>query len=382
MKLYLDYNASTPLDEHVLAAMADCMAGMPGNPSSTHQFGRALRARLDVAREQVAALAGVQPAQVIFTGGGSEANNLALHAVTAGQAVGRLAISSIEHPSVLEPAQALTGQGWQRDLIEVDEQCRVTTQELAEKLHRDTRLVSVMMANNETGVIQDIAGLAAQARSAGAIFHTDAIQAAGKIALDFESSGVQLLSLSAHKIYGPKGVGALIVDKSLELAPLIYGGGQERGLRAGTENVAGIAGFGVAAELAKTQLERCAAHMRSLRDRLERGLARYTEITLFAREAERLPNTVQLAVAGIDGETLLMQLDRTGIAVSSGSACASGSNEVSHVLTAMGVDADIARGAIRISLGKDTTESEIDTLLAALGQQIKWVQKAGQAAGW
>ncbi len=382
MKLYLDYNASTPLDERVLAAMTECMAGMPGNPSSTHQFGRASRARLDSAREQVAALAGVQPAQVIFTAGGSEANNLALHAVTAGQPAGRLAVSGIEHPSVLEPARALTGRGWQLDLIEVDAQCRVTAPALAEKLHRDIRLVSVMMANNETGVIQDIAGLAAQARSAGAIFHTDAIQAAGKIALDFESSGVQLLSLSAHKIYGPKGVGALIVDKSLQLTPLIYGGGQEKGLRAGTENVAGIVGFGVAAELAKTQLQQRAVHARGLRDRLEQGLVRYQEITLFAREVERLPNTVQLAVAGIDGETLLMQLDRAGIAVSSGSACASGKNEASHVLMAMGVDADIARGAIRISLGKDTTATEIDTLLAALDKQIKWVQKAGQAVGW
>ncbi|NHZ69731.1 MAG: aminotransferase class V-fold PLP-dependent enzyme [Thermotogales bacterium] len=382
MKLYLDYNASTPLDESVLAAMTDCMGGMPGNPSSTHQFGRALRARLDIAREQVAALAGVQPAQVIFTGGGSEANNLALHAVTAGQAAGRLAVSSIEHPSVLEPALALTSRGWQRDLIEVDEQCRVTTRALAGKLRRDTRLVSVMMANNETGVIQDIAGLAAQARSAGAIFHTDAIQAAGKIALDFESSGAQLLTLSAHKIYGPKGVGALIVDKSLELVPLVYGGGQEKGLRAGTENVAGIVGFGVAAELAKTQLEQRATRMRDLRARLEQGLAGYQEITVFAREVERLPNTVQLAVAGIDGEALLMQLDRAGIAVSSGSACGSGKNEASHVLLAMGVDTEIARGAIRISLGKDTTESEIDSLLTALDQQIKWVQKAGQAAGW
>jgi cysteine desulfurase len=382
MKLYVDYNASTPLNVRVLAAMTECMEGVPGNPSSTHQFGRALRARLDSAREQVAALVGVQSSQVIFTGGGSEANNLALHAVTAGQPAGRLAVSSIEHPSVLEPARALTAQGWQVDLIEVDAQCRVTTQALAAKLHRDTRLVSVMTANNETGVIQDIAGLAAQACSAGAIFHTDAIQAAGKMILDFESSGVQLLTLSAHKIYGPKGVGALIVDKSLELAPLIYGGGQEKGLRAGTENVAGIVGFGVAAELAKAQLEQRAAHTRGLRDRLEQGLARYAEVTVFARKADRLCNTVQLAVAGIDGETLLMQLDRIGIAVSSGSACASGKNEASHVLMAMGVDADTARGAIRISLGKDTTESDVDFLLAELGKQIKWVQKAGQAAGW
>lgn len=382
MKLYLDFNASTPLDERVLAAMTDCMEGVPGNPSSTHQFGRAVRARLDSAREQVAALVGVQPAQVIFTGGGSEANNLALHAVTRMQPAARLAVSRVEHPSVLEPALALETRGWRLDTLEVDDQCRVTEQALAEKLHRNTRLVSVMMANNETGVIQDIAGLAAQARSAGAIFHTDAVQAAGKIAVDFESSGVQLLTLSAHKIYGPKGVGALIVDKSLELAPLIRGGGQEKGLRAGTENVAGIVGFGVAAELAKTALEQRAAHARSLRDHLERGLARYDGITMFAREAERLPNTVQLAVDGIDGEALLMQLDRVGIAVSSGSACASGKNEPSHVLMAMGVDAHIARGAIRISLGKDTTGSDVDALLAELDKQIKWVQKAGQAAGW
>jgi len=382
MKLYLDYNASTPLDERVLTAMTECLAGLPGNPSSTHQFGRALRARLDRAREQVAALVGVQSSQVIFTGGGSEANNLALHAVTAGQPTGRLAVSRIEHPSVLEPARALTASGWQLELIEVDDQCRVRPQALAEKLHSDTRMVSVMMANNETGVIQDIAALADQVRSAGVIFHTDAIQAAGKIRLDFESSGVQLLSLSAHKIYGPRGVGALIVDKSLELAPLIHGGGQEKGLRAGTENVAGIVGFGMAAELASTQLEQRSVHTRGLRERLEQGLARYPEITVFAGEAERLPNTVQLAIAGIDGETLLMQLDRAGLAVSSGSACASGKNEASHVLLAMGVDAASARGAIRVSLGKEITAEDIDALLAALDKQIKWLQKAGHAAGW
>ncbi len=382
MKRYLDYNASTPLDERVLAAMVECMEGLPGNPSSTHQFGRALRARLDRAREQVAALVGVQPTQVVFTGGGSEANNLALHSVTAGQAAGRLAVSRIEHPSVLEPARAMTDRGWQLDLVEVDDQCRVTTRALADKLHRDTRLVSVMMANNETGVIQDIAVLAEQARAAGAVFHTDAVQAAGKIRLDFESSGAQLLTLSAHKIYGPRGVGALIVDKMLEPEPLVYGGGQERGLRAGTENVAGIVGFGMAAELAKEELEPRARHAHDLRDRLESGLARYPEVTLFAGHAERLPNTVQLAVAGIDGETLLMQLDREGIAVSSGSACASGRNEASHVLLAMGVDALLARGAIRISVGRETSIADIDALLAVLDKQIKWLHKAGQAAGW
>ena len=382
MKLYLDYNASTPLDSRVLDAMTECLSGMAGNPSSTHQFGRAARARLDTAREQVAALVGAHASQVIFTSGGTEANNLALHAVTWRRQPGRLAISSIEHPSVLEPARALAAQGWQLDLIGIDDQCRVTSEALMGKLHQDTRLVSVMTANNETGVIQDIAGLAEMTRSVGAVFHNDAIQAAGKMALDFESSAVQLMTLSAHKIYGPKGVGALIVDKTLELAPLMVGGGQERGFRAGTENVAGIVGFGVAAELAKTQLAERAAHTRRWREHLETGLARYPEIKVFARDAERLPNTVQLAIAGIDGETLLMQLDRAGIAVSSGSACSSGKTEPSHVLMAMGVGVELARGAIRISLGRDTTESDIEFLLAALGQQVKWIQKASRAAGW
>jgi cysteine desulfurase len=382
VKVYLDYNASTPVDARVLEAMTECLAGDIGNPSSTHQFGRAARARLETAREQVAALVGAHPSQVIFTGGGTEANNLAVQAVTRGRQPGRLAVSSIEHPSVLEPASALAEQGWQLDRIAVDDQCRVTAEALADNLHPDTRLISVMAANNETGAIQAIGELAERSRSVGAVFHSDAIQAAGKVMLDFESSGVQLMTLSAHKIYGPKGVGALIADRSLELSPLILGGGQERGIRAGTENLAGVVGFGLAAELAKTELRKRAVHTRRLRDRLQAGLARYPEISVFAAEAERLPNTVQLAVAGIDGETLLMQLDRAGIAVSSGSACSSGKTSPSHVLMAMGVDADQARSAIRVSLGTETTQADIDVLLAALGQQLKWIQKTSRAAGW
>jgi cysteine desulfurase len=382
VNVYLDYNASTPVDARVLEAMTHCLAGDIGNPSSTHQFGRAARTRLEAAREQVAALVGAHASQVIFTGGGTEANNLAIRAVTHGRQPGRLAVSSIEHPSVLEPASVLAKAGWQLDCIAVDDQCRVTARALADRLHRDTRLVSVMAANNETGAIQAIGDLAERSRSVGAVFHSDAIQAAGKVMLDFESSGVQLMTLSAHKIYGPKGVGALIADRSLELSPLVVGGGQERGFRAGTENLAGVVGFGVAAELAKAELTRRAAHTRRLRDRLHAGLARSPEISVFAEKAERLPNTVQLAIAGIDGETLLMQLDRAGIAVSSGSACSSGKTTPSHVLMAMGVDAAQARGAIRVSLGSETTESDIDVLLAALGHQLKWIQKTSRAAGW
>ena len=382
MKLYLDYNASTPLDERVLSAMTDCLAGMPGNPSSTHQFGRVVRAQLDRAREQVASLVGVHASQVIFTSGGTEANNLALHAVTAGYAPTSIAISAVEHPSVLEPARALRASGWQLNEIDVDGQCRVLPEHLKEILKSDTRLVSVMAANNETGVIQPVAQLADLARTAGAVFHTDAIQAAGKLPLDFAASGAQLMSLSAHKLYGPKGVGALVVDKSLELVPLQLGGGQEYGLRAGTENIAAIVGFGVAAELAVDGLQSRAAQMAALRDRAQAGLQRYPQVTVFAATAERLPNTLQLAVAGLDGETLLMQLDKAGIAVSSGSAFSSGKTEPSHVLMAMGVEAELARGAIRISLGRETTDADIDTLLVAFAQQMKWLDKASQVSGW
>ena len=382
MKCYLDYNATTPFAEPVRDAMLACMEGAPGNPSSTHQFGRARRALIDAAREQVAQLVGAQPSQVIFTSGGTEANSLALHAVSAGRSPSRIAISAVEHPSVLEAAQQLGKSGWQVDMLAVDAQCRVTEEALRQGITTDTRIVSVMMANNETGAIQDIASIVGHARAVGAVMHTDAVQAVGKLPVNFPDSGAQLMSLSAHKIYGPQGVGALVFDKSLELTPLQYGGGQERGFRAGTENVAGIVGFGVAAELARQQLDADRERLRSLRDSLESGLRRYPQVTVFAQQASRLPNTVQLAVAGIDGETLLMQLDRAGIGVSSGSACSSGKNEPSHVLMAMGVEAAVARGAIRISLGRDTTQQDIDALLNELGQQVQWIQKAGQVAGW
>jgi cysteine desulfurase len=382
VKVYLDYNAGTPLHPRVLAAMSECLAGMPGNPSSTHQFGRAARAQLDRAREQVAALVGAHPSQVVFTSGGTEANNLALHAVTAGRSTGRIAVSAIEHPSVLEAARALQKSGWRLDLIEADSDCRITPEALQKELKPDTRLVSVMMANNETGAVQPIAGLAARTREAGVLLHTDAVQAAGKIPVDFEASGVQMMTLSAHKLYGPKGAGALIVDKSVELEPMFYGGGQERGLRAGTENIAAIVGFGVAAELAAGVLTDESGRQRQLRDHLQAGLKRHAQVTVFAEQAQRLPNTLQFAIAGVEGETLLMQLDKAGIAVSSGSACASGKSEPSHVLLAMGVEPALARGAVRVSLGRETTRQDIDRLLAVVAEKIEWLNRAARAAGW
>lgn len=374
MSVYLDHNATTPLDARVLDAMLPYLRGHYGNPSSLHLPGRAARAALDQAREQVAALVNAHPSQVVFTSGGTEANNYALKGVTAKLAPGRIAISAIEHSSLLGAAQALVAHGWQCDSIAVDGQCRASSSALSAVLKSAPRLVSVMMANNETGVIQDIAAISAQVRAAGAIMHTDAVQAAGKIAVDFPASGAHLMSLSAHKLYGPKGVGALIVDKALDLEPLLQGGGHEMERRAGTENVAGIVGFGVAAALAHEELASRTSHLKTLRDALEQRLCALPGVVVFAAQAPRVVNTVLIGVPAIEGETLLMELDRHGIAVSSGSACASGSPDPSHVLLAMGVDPDLARRVIRISLGKDNTLVDIDRLITVLNEQISRAQ--------
>ncbi|MBI2778326.1 MAG: cysteine desulfurase [Gammaproteobacteria bacterium] len=382
MPVYLDHNATTPLDPRVLEAMMPYLRDHHGNASSVHSYGRLARNAVDQAREQVAALVNAQSTQVVFTGCGTEANNLALKGVAARLAVGRVAVSAVEHASLLGPARALERQGWIIDTIAVDDQCRVSMASLSEALEDASsdvikaapQIVSVMMANNETGAIQDIPAISAQARRVGAIMHTDAVQAAGKIPVDFPASGAHLMSLSAHKLYGPKGVGALIVDKSLELEPLLHGGGHEMGRRGGTENVAGIVGFGAAAELTLNELAVRSAHLRKLRDLLEAGLRELPGAVIFAECAERLPNTVLIGVPGIDGEALLMNLDRKGIAVSSGSACASGSGEPSHVLLAMGVDFELARRVIRISLGQGNTPEDVLRLIAALCEQIDYLQ--------
>lgn len=366
MAVYLDNNATTFLDPQVVEAMLPYLTELHGNPSSVHRFGRASRTAVDQAREQVAALVGAHPSQVIFTGGGTEANNLALKGVAAMITPGRLAVSAIEHASLMGPAGALARKGWGLDTIGVAENGCVNGDTVREVLGPSTRLVSVMAANNETGAIQDIAAVSGLAREAGALVHTDAVQAAGKVAVDFAASGAHLMSLSAHKLYGPKGVGALVVDKAVELEPLLHGGGQERGLRGGTENVAGLVGFGAAAMLALEKMKARSQRLQDLRMRMEAGLRRIPGLVIFAEESPRLPNTVQFGLMGIDGETLVLELDRLGFAVSSGSACASGSTEPSHVLVAMGVKRDLARGAVRVSLGKDNTEGDVDAFCEAL----------------
>lgn len=357
--VYLDWNATTPLDPVVREAMLPWLGRRFGNASSRHEYGRQARAAIDEARARVAAAVGAHPTEVVLTGGGSEANNLFIKGAAARMRPGVIALSAIEHPCVREPAQQLRRQGWTLREIAVDGQGRIDEADWQAALATRPALVSVMLANNETGVVQDIATLAAQARSAGAWMHTDAVQALGKIVVDFRALGVHALTLSAHKIGGPIGAGALVLDKRVELAPLIAGGGQERGLRSGTENVAAIVGFGVACELAIARRAEEAVRLAALRDELEAALSAIGGVTVFSAAVERLPNTVFFAVDGIDGETLVAKLDRAGFACASGSACSSANPEPSHTLLAMGVPAAMARGAVRVSLGRDTTAEDL-----------------------
>lgn len=378
MPVYLDNNATTRLDPRVVEAMLPYLSGPYGNPSSLHRFGRASRDAVEAARAQVAALINAQPGEVIWTSGGTEANNLALKGVTGFHAPSRVLYGVTDHPCVMEASEALKALGWGVEPIAVDHDGIVRFDALAAQLERGpVRLVSVMRANNETGVIQDVKRIATMAHAADALMHVDAVQAAGKIPVDFVAWDCDLLSISSHKINGPKGIGALAVKSHVELAPQLHGGPQERGVRGGTENVPAIVGFGAAAEIAMHELAQRATHMRALRDRVEAGLRGLPGIEVFAQKSERVPNTVQFALHGYDGEALLMQLDRKGFAVSSGSACASGKGEPSHVLIGMGIDRDTAKGAIRVSLGKDNTETEVDQFLAALGSLAKQPAMAG-----
>lgn len=369
MPIYLDHNATTPLDPRVLEAMQPYLAGPYGNPSSVHRYGRAARDAVEAARLQVAALAAAEPKEVVWTSGGTESDNLALQGATAAVKPTRVLYGATEHPAVLETAEALRARGWGVETIAIDRDGLVDWPAFETQLARaPLRIAAVMLANNETGVIQDTARAAALVHVQNALLLVDAVQAAGKMPLDFKASGADLMSLSSHKLYGPKGIGALLLKAEVELAPLLHGGGQERGLRGGTENVAAIVGFGAAAELAQRELEARTAQLLELRQRLIAGLHALPGVTIFGEAAPRLPNTVQFGLKGWEGEALLMALDRKGVAVSSGSACSSGKGEPSHVLLGMGLPREVAYGAIRVSLGKDNTEAEIDRFLAVLGE--------------
>lgn len=362
---YLDFNAGAPVKPAVADAVANALA-IGGNPSSVHRFGRMARAAVDRARDQVAAMVAAAPEQVVFTSGGTEANALALAAAHAHRS-GSVVVSAIEHPSVREGAAGLTESVI---LSPVNAQGVVDLAALEQELASgDCAVVSLMLANNETGVIQPVAQAAALAHRFGALIHCDAAQAPGRISVDFQLLDVDFLTLAAHKIGGPQGVGALVTRNGIDVPAMLRGGGQEQGQRAGTENVPGIVGFGVAAELAGDDLAR-APELAALRDELERRLQDLVrefsdEVRVFGAEAARLPNTSLFGAAGMSNETQVIALDLAGIAVSAGAACSSGKVTASHVLRAMGVDDDLASSAIRVSLGWNSTQHHVDQFIGA-----------------
>jgi cysteine desulfurase len=367
--VYFDHNATTPLDPQVLAAMLPYLREQYGNASSRHEFGTAARRAVNRAREQVAAAVGVQPVQVIFTSGGTEANNAFIKGAAAMLKPSQIAVSAIEHPCVAKPAQELARAGWKVRKIAARPDGRIDGDDVERALAERTGIVSLMLANNETGVVQDVAAVAEKARRAGAWTHSDAVQALGKIPVSFEALNVYAMTLSAHKIYGPKGAGALVLDKRIELRPLLSGGGHEQGLRSGTENVPAIAGFGAACELAAQRLQDLGPRLAAMRDRLEQGLQGLGAV-IFGAAALRIPNTSYFAFAGIEGETLVIELDKAGFAVASGAACSSANPEPSATLLAMGVAPELARGAVRLSLGKDNQAAQVDEFLKVLSATL------------
>jgi len=360
-RIYLDHNATTPLDPHVLEAMLPALRDGFGNPSSLHWFGQQARAAVDMAREEVAALVGASPGEIVFTASGTEADNMALRGAAAAARAPRRKIvySTIEHHAVMNTAKALGEEGFPVEASRTGADGLVDLDDLRERVGDDTALVAVMLANNETGLVQPVDDVVRLARERGALVHGDAVQAAGKIPVDVRTLGVDTLALSAHKIYGPKGVGALYVRRGTRLKALVRGGSQERNRRAGTENVAGIVGLGRAAALAREELGAHAVRVAGLRDRLE---ARLRAIPGAERNGNgpRVPNTTNLSFAGLEAESLVMALDLAGLAVSTGAACAAGAVEPSHVLRAMGLPVERVQASLRFSLGRDTTEEQVD----------------------
>jgi cysteine desulfurase len=379
-RVYLDYNATTPVDSRVLEAMIPYMKEEFGNPSSIHSFGRAGKAALDDSRERVAELLGARSKEIIFTSGGSESNNFAIKGVALGlrEKGNHLITTQVEHASVLETFRFLESQGFRVTYLGVDKYGLIDLEELKRTITYDTILVSVMFANNETGVIMPKRDIAEIVREKGVILHTDAIQAVGKIDINLKNLPIDLLSLSGHKLYGPKGVGALFIRDGVKLSALIYGGGQERGKRSGTENVAGIVGLGKACEIIKEDVgyKIQEAGIKRLRDKLHDGILKgISGVRLNGHPEKRLSNTLNLSFGGIEGESLVMNLDLEGIAVSTGSACSEGNVEPSHVLIAMGLPKELAVSSLRFSLGRFTEEEDIDRVLEVLPRIMRRIRE-------
>lgn len=378
-RIYLDHNATTQPHPAVVEAMRTCLEETWGNPSSPHGFGQDAKRLLDQARAQVAALIGAEAEEIVFTSGGTEANNQALRLGSQLKSGRRILTSTIEHSAVLDTCRAMEGQGFSTTALPVDSEGLLIASTAEAALDEDAAMLSIMLANNDLGTLQPVGELAAKARVMGIPVHTDAVQAAGKIPVNVRELGVDLLTLSAHKFYGPKGIGALFVRRGFALAPLLTGGPQERRLRAGTENMPGIAGFGAACEVAKSKLEARGAHARRLRDLLERGILEGIPGTrLNGHPEQRVPNTLNLGFEGILAEDLLMNLDLEGIAVSLGAACQSESRKPSPVLLALGRSEHEAKSSLRFSLGESNTEAEIARTLEVLKATVPHLRARGQ----
>jgi len=377
-RIYLDHTATTPLDPRVLEAMQPYFSGMFGNPSSVHWYGQQARAALERSRETIARAIGAEAGELFFTSGGTESDNLAIKGTfRAARRKGRthLVTSAAEHHAVLEPCEALTEDGATVTILPPDNDGRVGAEAVGAAITDLTCLVSVMHANNEVGTISSLAAIAAVARARGVPIHTDAVQTVGRIPASVRDLGVDLLTFTAHKMYGPKGIGALFVRRGMELETLLQGGGQERGKRPGTENIPLIVGFAKAVEIAVSEMEQESARLRSLRDALEQRIRdRFPEVILNGHPSERLPHILNISFdsrkISLEGEMLLLNMDLRGIAVSSGSACTSGSVQPSHVLLAMGCDPATARATLRFSFGKSNTEEDVDAVVSALGETI------------
>ena len=372
-KVYLDNAATTALSPRVLEAMLPYFTRYYGNPSSVHAFGREAKQGLDKARDQVAKALHCEPSEVIFTGCGTESDNTVLLGVAQryGDKGKHIITTNVEHHAILHTCEYLEKQGYSVTYLPVDQDGLVTAEQVAAAIRPDTILVSIMFANNEVGTIMPIQEIGAVCKEKGVLFHTDAVQAVGHIPVDVQAMHIDMLSLSAHKFHGPKGVGALYCRKGIRLPSYIMGGAQERGRRAGTENVAGIVGLGAAIQLATEQLEENRAKMTALRDRLMTGIqARISEVKLNGHPTNRLPNNVNFSFKYIEGESILLMLDMNGIAASSGSACTSGSLDPSHVLLALGLPHEIAHGSVRLTLGDETTEEDIDYTIDVLEKTV------------
>jgi len=369
-RIYLDNSATTPVAPEVLEAMAPYFSTAYGNPSSLHAFGRAAHRAVEGSRETLAALLDVRPEEIVFTAGATEANNLAIVGTALSSETGRhLVTTAIEHPAVLRTAEWLRTRGFDVTVLDVDPTGRVDPAQVREGLRPDTLLVSVMTGNNEIGTLQPIDEIGRLCRERGVLFHTDAVQALGKVPIPVDA--VDLLSISAHKFHGPKGVGLLFVRKGTRLTPTLHGGGHEAGRRSGTENVAGIVGLATAARLALDEMKATSERMRSFRARMTDAITRLPGTRLNGHPEKCLPHITNFSFEGIEGESLVMRLDERGVAASTGSACSSPNLEPSHVLVAIGVPLSMAHGSLRISTGRQTTEEEIDAFLRVLPEVVE-----------